>query len=1238
MNDKDVKVDELFDHAWQVPWGRRRVGLFRKIIMWAFLLLLIVIIAGYSYVTDSERVRSLAQDYLSKLLGGPVQVDRASLSIFEGLRLDGVRVKVDDNDAPDSMLFSTRSLQIQYDPKMLVLGRIEATRILAIEPRVNLCENVDAKQWNFERLTRPKTVPVKPAPATKPDKITLPEILLRNARIDYAQVVNSKHTSVGTMTLEGQLTPDKDNLYRFRLQSRGTSNGVGPLADGWLTFGGQQMNVTLKDIEFVQDLKTVLPAVVRQFWEDHELAGRIGETRIAWLRKPDGKSGFKVETDLDGVKMAFRPTEWMTTQERHRFDRTKKILQLLQSPLLGSSRIAGLVEQLITPSTVTLDEVDGTFVFTDEQINVDNLVARVENNRFKLSAHVTGYNAGAAAKLRIESLSTENIYIPDSPRYISAMPWPVREIYYRFRPQGASSFWLEMERDPTSEHPKLSGELSILEGRFIFDRFPYPVERAHGKIAFGTDPATGREMMKILSIQGNGPIGSINEKATLNVSGTITPLDDEAGADIVVRGIGWQSERLLIESLPPLTKKTVKSLDPEHTGLLPTFAGDMVVTIHRPIGIAKPWTITTDIDLKNATGKIKAFPYPLENVTAKLSVHDDFIDIINATARRAGGEATISGRIDWSKHYPNSTEVLIQPNLKITARNVPIDDALLNALPPARRSYIAKLSPTGTIDVDGTLGVVNEDSEEISQDLKIKLNDVSVMAGKCKLEHIAGALQVGTTGLKSSDLSAVRGDTKLAGRLTVDWSKPNTSLSASATVTNTGFDEEVLSTIPEGAAEVIRNLKPQGTVDVAIDYAGSVDSQDKDEGYRVAITARKTSLVPPIIPLRVDSLAGQVVVEPGRVKLVDLSGKYKDSVITTTGEVLTNDAGSWSLAVGAKDLTITDEVRKALPVTLARLATSLDLNGTYSFDCPKLVIKNSNSSTQPSEKTPSIADFTASATTQNGSMNVGVGLTEIKGSVQLTGVVKNESLDELAGDVTFDSLKVAGRDATDMSAHLVKPAGKDLFQIGKLKARIAGGEVAGQIDTQLADKRSRYGLSLVLHNAKVGELTGDTEKKIDGTLTASLSMDGFWDDPNDRRGRGDITVEGKAMYKVPVIFGLMQIANLSLPIDAPIQQAGIKYSMDGQRVTFEQIDLRSSVTSMQGNGWLDFKDKSVRMTLSVASSAADNVPLFGELFKGARQDLLQIQVRGTLQAPKVGASMFNTFNTTVDEVLKGDRK
>ena len=54
-----------------------------------------IVIGGYAYLTDSSRVRTMAQSYLSHLLGGRVEIGVSTLTCFEGLRVDDVKVYVD---------------------------------------------------------------------------------------------------------------------------------------------------------------------------------------------------------------------------------------------------------------------------------------------------------------------------------------------------------------------------------------------------------------------------------------------------------------------------------------------------------------------------------------------------------------------------------------------------------------------------------------------------------------------------------------------------------------------------------------------------------------------------------------------------------------------------------------------------------------------------------------------------------------------------------------------------------------------------------------------------------------------------------------------------------------------------------------------------------------------------------------------------------------------------------------
>jgi hypothetical protein len=119
------------------------------------------------------------------------------------------------------------------------------------------------------------------------------------------------------------------------------------------------------------------------------------------------------------------------------------------------------------------------------------------------------------------------------------------------------------------------------------------------------------------------------------------------------------------------------------------------------------------------------------------------------------------------------------------------------------------------------------------------------------------------------------------------------------------------------------------------------------------------------------------------------------------------------------------------------------------------------------------------------------------------------------------------------------------------------------------------------------------------------------------------------------MLGLTQITNLTLPITSPFSEGNARYSVEGQKITFEQIQLRANNMLMQGSGSLNFDTKKVKMTFVTDNPNWPKLPLVNELLQGAKHELLQIHVNGTVQEPKVSGSMMSTFKTTVDEVLRG---
>jgi hypothetical protein len=1295
--------DRLFDRTWRPghPFGRRLSGTRRWGMATAFALLCTVI-GGYLFVTDSDRVRHMAESYLSDLLGGPVKVGDAKLSIFEGLRLDNVRLYAGGAPAPDWELFTADSFIVSYSPRALLSGRIDATRIIAVEPKVYLTEDVESGRWTHQRLARPAVVR---NPRGGMRVSSLPEILLRNATVVYRQLEKGRVTSRGSIDIEGQLTPvGAGPRYTFQLQSRGHRQSMGPVVIGDMDLATRQVTASLKNFEFGDDVKAMLPSPVRRWWEQHQLAGSLDVNELTFIppNTPNDESGFKAEIALQGVMLTVQPQEWMGEDEHRRMNIAHHALNVMRVCALNGGGFVDRLSALIEPMPIKLHDVFATFVFTDSGIEIRNLTGKLEDISFSIGGQIGGYSPAATWDLNVRSLETRNVEIPESPRYVTSMPQPVREVYDHFRPHGECSFWVRVVRPDPGARLRITGEINILDGSFTFDKFPYPVRKATGRIVLVNDEKTGYDGLEIQRIRGRGVAGGPNENSFVEINGTMGPFRSDIGVDVTVTGQNITSEPALIAAFPQQTRTALRFFDAPGKGEFPRFGGDFGCSIRRLPQHESHWVIKTDIDLQNAAGALVAFPYPMSGVTGKLEIFDDHVNVIAARMSKGDASIQIDGRVSWPKTDDSNpraqatTQPSLKPEIRVVAKNVPIDRDLLAALPTDRRAWIERIGLGGKIDIDGTvksaprrdgnaaqpqelLSVAEASdapspdalpgmrSADLDIDLRIALHDGTMWpaaGGTFAVSNASGEMHLTPDHLTISKMTARRGDAQIDASGGVSWPTDPPQMVLHVEAKNLLLDSMLYQMLPEPAKRGWEQVRPDGTVDASLSYSGAIGSgrapqslanravsdvpqpTTRPGGFELTITPRKLAATPAVVPYRLEQLAGSLTVQSDRIVLKDITARHGDATVSLAATGSPDAGDPWDFQLAAKNVTVDDELRNALPTALADLFKSMQLAGKIDFEFSKLHVGASsnsppeNSTTRPTTQSngpPPDMDFAVAVKTDGAAMDVGVPLTSVRGGAQISGSTRNGKVYELNGQIDVPAFSLAGRDVTDFRATLYKLKGQDALQLGRMEARLAGGSMAGEVNWAFPDNGpSRYALALVLRNADVSKLAGEGDQDIRGQASASLALEGAYSDATSRRGRGDVSVVGERMYRIPLVLGLLQITNLALPITSPFHEATARYSIDGNRVTFEQIELRAKEMLMQGTGHLDFGTKQVRMTFTTDSTAWPKLPLIGDLLQTARHELLQIHVRGTLQDPKVSATSMNTFTTTIDEVLRGD--
>ena len=505
----------------------------------------------------------MAQSYLTELVGGRVEVGAARLSIFEGLRLENVRVHVDeDGGEPDSIIFNAQSIVVLYDPRSMLAGRLEATQIIAEKPHVLLAVNPVDNSWNFHRLLKLRAKRPRPIVPEHVPAAPLPEILLRNARLETSELRDGKLVERGSMALDGQVLPSADGRhFSFEVQSRG-SEGIGPYVTGSVDTVTGGMDANLRNFEFGQDwdfghdVQKMLPAAVREWWQRHQLAGRLDIPVVRYVPGRDGQNpNFRIETDLNGVTLAVGPEEWGASE---------------------TPNIPGAASRPTAKKTISLRQVSGVLVFTEAGIEVSDLTGRVENNGLRVSGRYEGYGPTAPLKLHVSSLETENVYIPPSPRYVESMPRPVRLLYDSLRPQGTARVDVEVDRLTDGGAPVVRGRVDIVNGQFTFNLFPYPLREATGQIVFGPDE-NGIEVVRIIGVRGRGIEAGPNRDRHVTIDGSIGPLIPDTDPDVSIRVFAnaVYSEPILQKAFPPPVRTALRLLAANGPGY-PSYFGDFV--------------------------------------------------------------------------------------------------------------------------------------------------------------------------------------------------------------------------------------------------------------------------------------------------------------------------------------------------------------------------------------------------------------------------------------------------------------------------------------------------------------------------------------------------------------------------------------------------------------------------------------------------------------------------------------
>jgi hypothetical protein len=115
--------------------------------------------------------------------------------------------------------------------------------------------------------------------------------------------------------------------------------------------------------------------------------------------------------------------------------------------------------------------------------------------------------------------------------------------------------------------------------------------------------------------------------------------------------------------------------------------------------------------------------------------------------------------------------------------------------------------------------------------------------------------------------------------------------------------------------------------------------------------------------------------------------------------------------------------------------------------------------------------------------------------------------------------------------------------------------------------------------------------------------------------------------------GLLQIATLRLPMSSAFNSANVTYYLRNNEITFEKILLESPGVNLAGEGTMALNNQALKLRFVTESPNDWNLPGIGLIMRGMRNQLLQVEVTGTAQAPEVRAVPLDVISRSLELLL-----
>ncbi len=692
-------------------------------------------------------------------------------------------------------------------------------------------------------------------------------------------------------------------------------------------------------------------------------------------------------------------------------------------------------------------------------------------------------------------------------RLYAALPGNLQEHWQRMRVSGLVDASAAVVFDGQQWKPKVL--VRAKDGRIDPDFFPYPVRGIQGDFVYEAGSITAPRLTAVAGQQ------------RLSGSLTLQRYQPRWLMDLVLSADGPIAiDETLLNALTPRGANTsgfqrfINTLHPTGTVLLRR--GRFIRTAERPESISRSLELT----FSECTIKYDGFRYPVYDVHGQATLDNDHLILREFVGRNDG--ARIKGE-GFAQCRDSSLESM---DLLFDAFNVSLDEELQQALPASARNLWDQLQPAGIMDRVG-IQIKRRDRND-PLDLRVEMNEEreSQFSGsrgislrplsfpyviddvECAIDYRPGRIDIRSlSGNHDASHIQTEGQIRLHGD--GSWDGQLSWLPSTRFV----VDQVLLTCLPRILREPLTRIHFDGPVSIA----GTTQVASLDE-------------------------ANVSLVRSWNLRMDLEEAKFASDAVTGIRgalEIQGENTPSGPIAFGS--LAIDAMAMKGVAVTGIQGPFALDRNDLlFGRDAVEWQWKNHS--------------LLKNVLAQGGRVDPDVVPASFRSRIR----------DALAPPQPEEP-RIPG----------LAPAKGDnpTLDIGDsdIRARTLSGTAFVSGVQPLNGERSRFRLRLVdadFHGFLLD--LGETHTEASGRLSVQVDIAGSLANIDSLEGRGRAWLRGASLYELPNMVRLFRLLSVR-PDQGAFDSADIAFSIDGDRIPVEQLQLDGDLVSMQGAGWVNLR-------------------------------------------------------------------